>query len=45
LLVYAAQLVSRGIHPHIACEVSMCSPITDDKELQRGIREIITTVI
>jgi nitric oxide reductase NorQ protein len=45
LLVYAAQLVSRGIHPHIACEVAISSPITDDAELQRSIREIVTTVI
>jgi len=45
LLVYAAQLVNRGIHPHTACEVAICSPITDDAELQRSIREIVTTVI
>lgn len=45
LLVYAAQLVSNGIHPHTACEVAMCNPITDDAELQRSIREIVTTVI
>lgn len=45
LLVYAAQLISRGIHPHIACNVAITSPITDDIELQRSIREIITTVI
>ncbi|HSE36422.1 MAG TPA: CbbQ/NirQ/NorQ/GpvN family protein [Blastocatellia bacterium] len=45
LLVYAAQLVSSGIHPHLACEVAISSPITDDVELQRSIREIITTVI
>ena len=45
LLVYAAQLVSSGIHPHIACEVAIGSPITDDAELQRSIREIVTTVI
>jgi nitric oxide reductase NorQ protein len=45
LLVYAAQLVSSGIHPHIACEVAISSPITDDTELQRSIREIVTTVI
>lgn len=45
LLVYAAQLVSRGIHPHLACEVAISSPITDDTELQRSIREIVTTVI
>ncbi|HEV8486306.1 MAG TPA: CbbQ/NirQ/NorQ/GpvN family protein [Blastocatellia bacterium] len=45
LLVYAAQLISRGIHPHTACEVAISSPITDDLELQRSIREIVTTVI
>jgi nitric oxide reductase NorQ protein len=45
LLVYAAQLISGGIHPHTACEVAISSPITDDAELQRSIREIVTTVI
>jgi nitric oxide reductase NorQ protein len=45
LLVYAAQLISQGIHPHTACEVAISSPITDDIELQRSIREIVTTVI
>jgi len=45
LLVYAALLVSSGIHPHLACEVAISSPITDDTELQRSIREIVTTVI
>jgi nitric oxide reductase NorQ protein len=45
LLVYAAQLISSGIHPHLACEVAISSPITDDTELQRSISEIITTVI
>src|SRR3954469_8496560 len=43
LLVYAAQLVSRGIPPQTACEVAITSPITDDRELQRSIREIVTT--
>src|SRR5574338_77895 len=37
LLVYAAQLISAGIHPHVACEVAVSSPITDDTELQRSI--------
>jgi nitric oxide reductase NorQ protein len=45
LLVYAAQLISRGIHPHTACAVAITSPITDDAELQRSINEIVTTVI
>jgi len=45
LLIYAAQLISNGIAPTRAAEVAMCSPITDDRDLQRSIREIITTVI
>jgi nitric oxide reductase NorQ protein len=45
LLIYAAQMIARGIPPIAATEVALCSPITDDRELQRSIREIITTVI
>ena len=45
LLIYAAQLITLGIPPTDAAEVAMCAPITDDRELQRSIREIITTVI
>ena len=45
LLIYAAQMIARGIPPISAADVALCSPITDDRELQRSIREIITTVI
>jgi nitric oxide reductase NorQ protein len=45
LLIYTAQLIGRGIPATSAAEVALCSPITDDRELQRSIREIITTVI
>jgi nitric oxide reductase NorQ protein len=45
LLIYAAQLITLGIPPVDAADVAMCSPITDDRELQRSIREIVTTVI
>jgi len=45
LLVYAAQLIARGVDPVVSCEVAIASPITDDLELQRSIREIVTTVI
>jgi protein-disulfide isomerase len=36
-----------SIHPNAvaAAEVALCSPITDDRDLQRSIREIVTTVI
>jgi nitric oxide reductase NorQ protein len=45
LLIYAAQLMARGIPAATAAEVALCSPITDDRELQRSIREIVTTII
>ncbi len=45
LLVYAGQLIKQGISPVTACEVSIVNPITDDSQLQRSIREIVTTVL
>ena len=45
LLVYAAQMIARGVEPVTACVISIASPITDDHELQRSIREIVTTII
>lgn len=45
LLIYAAQLIAGGIAPIDAAEVAMVSPITDDRELQRSIREIVSTII
>src|SRR5687768_18094032 len=45
LLIYAAQMIAKGITPIAAAEVAICSPITDDRELQRSIREIVTTII
>ncbi len=45
LLIYAAQMIAQGITPIAAAEVAICSPITDDRELQRSIREIVTTII
>ena len=45
LLIYAAQMIAKGISPVNAAEVALCSPITDDRELQRSIREIVTTII
>ena len=45
LLVYAAQMIASGVDPVTACEIAIASPITDDAELQRGIREIVTTVV
>ena len=45
LLIYAAQMIAQGIAPVDAAEVALVSPITDDRDLQRSIREIVTTII
>src|ERR1044071_7976457 len=45
LLIYAAQMIAKGISPVDATEVAICSPITDDRDLQRSIRESVTTII
>ncbi len=45
LLIYAAQMIAKGIAPIDAAEVAIVSPITDDRDLQRSIREIVTTII
>ena len=45
LLIYAAQMIAKGISPIDAAEVALVSPITDDHDLQRSIREIVTTII
>jgi len=45
LLIYAAQMIAKGIEPVAAAETAIVSPITDDRELQRSIREIVTTII
>ena len=45
LSIYAAQMIAEGIPAVQAAEVAICSPITDDRELQRSIREIVTTII
>ncbi|MDW8218029.1 MAG: CbbQ/NirQ/NorQ/GpvN family protein [Acidobacteriota bacterium] len=45
LLVYAAQLIRGGVAPVSACQAAIVNPITDDRDLQRSIQEIITTVM
>lgn len=45
LLIYAGQLIKAGIDPRVACEVALTNPVTDDKEMQIAIRELISTVM
>ena len=44
LLVYAAQLIARGIPARRACEVAISTAITDDAEVQRAVAELVSTL-
>jgi len=44
LLIYAGQLIVQGIEARRACEVAVAQAVTDDSEVIRGIREVITSI-
>lgn len=44
LLVYAGQLVCRGIEVRRACEAAICQAVTDDTDLQAAIGELVSTI-
>lgn len=44
LLIYAGQLITGGIEPFRACQVAITHTITDDKEVQRAIDELVSTI-
>ena len=44
LLVYAGQLIVRGIPARRACEVAVCRAVTDDAEVHRAIAEVVATL-
>lgn len=41
LLIYAGQLIGKGIPPVPACEAAIADAMTDDPEMRRGLQEII----
>jgi nitric oxide reductase NorQ protein len=41
LLIYAGQLIEKGISPVRACEAAIADAMTDDAEMRRGLLEII----
>ncbi|WP_281432257.1 CbbQ/NirQ/NorQ/GpvN family protein [Desulfatitalea alkaliphila] len=41
LLIYAAQLISRGIDPAQACRTAICLPLTDDDRLQATLADLV----
>ena len=43
LLVYAAQLVSRGLEPVVACRVALVRPLTDDPDMRDTLDAAVST--
>lgn len=41
LLIYAGQLIGKGISPHRACEAAIVDAMTDDAEMKRSLQEIV----
>jgi nitric oxide reductase NorQ protein len=44
LLIYAAQLIGRGIPVHDACRSAVCFPLTDDFRLQETLNDLIEDI-
>ena len=44
LLIYAAQMVRRGIPVHEACRSAICLPLTDDARLQETLNDLIEDI-
>ena len=44
VLIYAAKLIFQGISPKRACDVSMTSLLTDEREVQKAITEVIAAI-
>ena len=45
LLVYTAQLVAGGIDPRRACDVAIARAVTDDREVQQAVAEIVDVLL
>lgn len=41
LLIYAAQLIGRGVGEREACRAAVCGSLTDDRQLQETINDLI----
>jgi nitric oxide reductase NorQ protein len=41
LLIYAGQLIGKGVPPQRACEATIVDAMTDDAEMRRSLREIV----
>jgi len=45
LLVYTAQLVAGGIAPRRACDVAIARAVTDDRDVQQAVAEIVDVLL
>ncbi len=44
LLIYAGELIVKGIAPVLACDAAVARPITDDRDMQRSIQEFAKAI-
>ena len=44
LLIYAGKLMTMGIEPRQACQVAVVWAISDDRDVQRSVEEIVSTI-
>ena len=45
LLVYAAQLVNKGIEPQAACQMALVTPLTDDPDMRDTLSAAVSTYL
>jgi nitric oxide reductase NorQ protein len=44
LLIYAGKLIHQGIEPRRACQVAVTWALTDDRDVQRSIEEVVSSI-
>ena len=44
LLIYAGRLIGKGIPPRRACQVAVVWALTDDRDVQRSIEEVVSSI-
>lgn len=44
LLIYAGELIRKGVAPVRACEATVARPITDDPDMHRSVMEIVKAI-
>lgn len=45
LLVYAGQLISKGVSPEAACSITMVTPLTDDPDMRDTLNAAVQTFL